>query len=451
MSVTQEKPAAAPVDTTLPLPPGSLGLPVFGETLQFIFDKKFRAKRIAKYGQIYKSNVLGSPTILMSGPEAAKFVLSTGFDKFSWGEGWPQNFKDMLGRSLFVQDGDEHKRNRKLLAPAFHGKALAGYVQSIEEIVARYLRQWEEKGEFAWFAEHKQLTFEIASVIFLGTNPGADTARLSRLFADLTGGLLGVVRLPGTRTAYGRGLRARAELLEYIQGAVAERKRNPGLDAISLLTQARDEDGKGFSDEELAAQAMLLLFAGHETTTSMMTSLCYELVQHPEILARARAEQRELGITDPVTFEQANKMRYLDQVLREVERMHPPVQGGFRGVVEGFEYNGYYIPKGWRVLYGITSSHEQAAYTAREKFDPDRFAPNREEHKKQAFSLIGFGGGPRVCLGMAFAQMEIKIIASHLLRKYEWELVPGQSLEWRAVPTLYPKDGLRVRFRRLES
>lgn len=433
----------------LPLPPGNKGLPFLGETLAFLFDKNFLAERYAKYGSIYRTNILNRPTAIMIGPEAARFILSSQFDHFSWGDGWPQNFKDLLGGSLSFQDGAEHKRNRKLLLPAFHGKAMAGYLQTIDEITQRYLQKWEKLGQFAWFTENKQLTFEIASTIFTGANPGEESARLSRLFSTLTNGLFGLVRLNNSRTRYGKAMRARAELLEFVHEVIQERKRQPGLDALSLLIQATDEDGVGFSDDEIAAQALLLLFAGHETTTSMLTSFCWEMILNPDVLAKARAEQQELGVSDPVTFEMAGKMTYLDQVLREVERMHAPVVGGFRGVVKPFEFNGYTVPAGWRVQYAITETHKNANYTRPAKFDPERFSPEREEHKQQAFSLIGFGGGPRICLGMAFALLEIKLIASHLLRKYSWELVPGQNLEWSYMPTLHPKDGLQVNFRRL--
>jgi cytochrome P450 len=447
MTVTQNE-----METTqTKLPPGSLGLPLIGETVQYIFDSQFVRKRYDRYGPIFKTHLLGAPSIVVVGPEAARMVLSTQFDSFSWGQGWPQTFKDLLGRSLFVQDGAEHQQNRKLLMPAFHGKALAGYLSTIEEIVVRYLAKWERLGEFRWFTEHKQLTFEIASQLLLGTNPGPENMRLSRLFADLTTALFALVRWEGHGyTTYGKGMAARRELLAYIKEAIAKRRINPGLDALSLLVTAHDEDGKGFSDEELADQALLLLFAGHETTTSMMSSLCLNLALHPTILERARLEQQELNISGPLSIEQIGQMTYLEQVLREVERLHPAVLGGFRGIVKPIDFNGYHVPAGWRLSYNIATTQLIASnYTDSSSFDPERFGATREEHKKQAFSLIGFGGGPRICVGMAFAQLEMKVIASHLLRNYQWERLGSSKIEWVHIPTLRPKDNLHVTFRRL--
>ena len=147
-------------------------------------------------------------------------------------------------------------------------------------------------------------------------------------------------------------------------------------------------------------------------------------------------------------MEHLRQMPYLDMVLKEVERMYPPVPAGFRGVVESFEFNGYHVPKGWTALYPINAAHrDPAIYTNPNTFDPERFSPERNE-SNVPFSLVGFGGGARVCVGYAFAQMEMKILLSYLLRHFEWGLVEGQNLKMVYRPTLMPKDGMQVRFQR---
>jgi cytochrome P450 len=440
----------SPNPNNLPIPPGSFGLPFIGETLQFLFDPGHLARRIQKEGPIIRTHILGRPCVMMNGPEANRFILSTGMKHFSWGEGWPVTFREILGRSLFLQDGEEHRRNRKLMMPAFHREALRNYLGSMERLTLRYLDKWVDLREFAWFEENKQLTFEIASELLIGSQPGPEVQHLSRLFTELTNGLTTLpLNLPFT--PYGKALRARDALLQHIETAILERQQNPGTDALSLLVMSRDENGDALSMTELKAQALLLLFAGHETTTSMLTSFCMVLAQHSEVWAKARAEQHALGINGPLTLDSIKQMTYLEQVLKEVERLYAPVPGGFRGVVEPFEFNGYHIPKGWMVLYGIPSAHQNpAVYPEPTRFDPDRFSPERAEDAQMPFSLVGFGGGPRICLGYAFAQLEMKIIASYLLRHYTWELLPGQDLDYALFPTLRPKDGLKVRFSRLQ-
>ena len=447
-----------------PLPPGEMGLPILGQSLQFLFDRDFPDKQYAKYGAISKTNLLGRPAIFMMGSEAAEFVLSSHMEHFSWKEGWPDNFKMLLGESLFLQDGEEHRRNRRLMMPAFHGQALNSYVYTMEEITQRYLTKWMAKGEFNWFDEFKKLTFEIASQLLIGSKAGdeAEVEELSKLFATLTNGLFAIAPFKLPFTALGKALKARDRLLQHLTKVITERQQNSTQnpshnpnqnqtnDVLSMLMQAQDENGDRFSLEEIKAQAMLMLFAGHETTTSMLTWFCLELGRHPEILERARQEQFVLAQTGKLSLEQLGQMPYLEQILQELERCRPPIGGGFRGVVKPFEFNGYHVPKGWLVLYSIRVTHKQSdIYPDPDQFDPDRFSPDRQEHKRKPFSLIGFGGGARICIGIAFAKLEMKIIAAHLLRSYAWDILPNQNLEPFPIPTLRPKDGLKVRFRSL--
>ena len=429
-----------------PLPPGSFGLPVVGETLNFLFDREFAKKRQARYGPIFKTRLLGRPTVVMMGHEANRFVLSSHMDCFSWRDGWPGTFGELLGESLFLQEGEEHRRNRKLLMPAFHGPALVGYVDTMQALTERYTQRWAALGQFTWFDEMKQLTFEIASTLLLGSAPGPETVQLSQWFTELTAGLFAPPLRWGW-TPFGKAIRARDQLLHHIEQVVNVRQAHPSQDALGLLVQSEDEEGNRLSLNEIKVQALLMLFAGHETTTSMLTSLVMALAQHPEVWARARQEQAELGDATPLGLEQLRQMPYLDQIVKEVERLYPPVAGGFRGVVKAFEFNGYRVPEGWMALYRIDAAHrDRTLYTDPDRFDPDRFSPQRAEHKRADFSLVGFGGGPRICLGLAFAQLEIKLVAAHLLRHYTWRLVPHQNLEMMPIPTLRPRSGLKVVF-----
>ncbi|MDX2230817.1 MAG: cytochrome P450 [Leptolyngbyaceae cyanobacterium bins.349] len=425
------------------LPPGNTGLPIVGETWQFIADRDFVKTRYEQHGPIFKSRILGRNSVFMVGPEAAEFVLSSGMEYLSWREGWPLTFKALLGRSLFVQEGEEHRRNRKLMMPAFHGMALAKYVATINAITEHYLQKWETLGEFVWYDEFKQLTFDIASQIFLGTPPGEDTAQLSRLFTQLTNGLFGAGFL--------NALKARKQLLAHLTTVIQEKQHHPGDDALSLLIQAVDEHGDRLSLPEIRDQALLLLFAGHETTTAMLTWICLELARHPQCLEQARLEQTQFLASAP-TLEEIGKMPYLDQVLSEIERFHPPVGGGFRGVIKPFEFKGYHVPKGWLLQYSILHTHRlSSVYNHPDQFDPDRFSPERQEAKPQPYHLIGFGGGPRICIGLAFAKLEMKLVMARLLREYQWEILPDQRLDPVIIPTRRPKDGLQVRFRKAHN
>ncbi|KPQ35236.1 MAG: cytochrome P450 [Phormidesmis priestleyi Ana] len=470
-------PAPKTAPSTLPLPPGRLGLPWIGETLSFLRDPNFATKRQAQYGSLFKSRIIGQPTVFFCGPEANAFLLSSHADCFSWRDGWPGTFQELLGESLFLQEGETHLRNRRLLMPAFHGKALASYFSTMVALSDSYLARWEKKQQLTWFLEFKKFTFEVASVLLVGSAPGHDEtdntigtaesaeteaqiAQLASWFADLTNGLF-TLPIRWGPTTYRKALRGRDRLLSYIEQEITKRRQllarlqtDPTAalptDVLTLLLQTEDDEGNRLSEAEIKVQTLLMLFAGHETTTSMLTSLVMSLAQNPDVLAKARAEQQAFPAESALTFEQIQQMPYLDQILKEVERQYPPVGGGFRRVIKPFNFNGYHVPAGWLALYRIDAAHkDERCYTNPSDFDPDRFSPERAEQKRYDYSLVGFGGGPRVCLGMAFAKLEMKIMAAQLLRRYHWQLDADQDLTMNPVPSLRPADGLKVRFSKL--
>jgi cytochrome P450 len=439
MTISQTKP-------TLPLPPGTLGLPLIGETISFLRDADFVKKRQEKYGSVFKTNIFGRPTIMMIGSEANRFIFSN--EKKYFESSWPASTRILLGSdSLSIQSGDIHKSRRKLLAQAFQPRALAGYVPTMEKMTRRYLQKWEQQKTFAWYPQLRKYTFDVASKLFVGDETASET-EMGEWFETYCDGLFTIpLRLPGTK--FNQALNYRKKLLNQIETIIRQRQQQPepGEDALGLLLQAKDEDGNSLSVDELKEQILLLLFAGHETLTASITAFCLLLAQHPDVLEKARLEQKQIQLTEPLTFEQLKSMPYLDQVLKEVLRFVPSVGGAFREVVETCEFNGYTLPKGWTVVYQIKRTHqEHSIYNEPEKFNPDRFSPEKTE--EQPYGYLPFGGGMRECLGKEFAKLEMKILATMLLREYEWELLPNQDLEMTVTPTPHPKDGLLVNFKR---
>ncbi|MEB3280729.1 MAG: cytochrome P450 [Lyngbya sp.] len=432
---------------THPTPPGNLGLPLIGETISFLRDRDFATKRHQKYGSVFKTNIFGRPTIMMIGTEANQFIFSN--EKKYFESSWPPSTTALLGAdSLTIQTGDIHKSRRKLLAQAFQPRALAGYVPTMENMTRRYLQNWEQQKTFAWYPQLRKYTFDVACKLFVGDETASET-EMGEWFETWCGGLFTIpLRLPGTK--FNRALNCRKKLLNKIETIIRQRQQQaePGEDALGLLLQAKDEDGNSLSVEELKDQILQLLFAGHETLTSSITAFCLLLAQHPDVLEKARLEQKQIQLTEPLTFEHLKSMPYLDQVLKEVLRFVPPVGGAFRQVIETCEFKGYTLQKGWTVLYQIGKTHyDSSIYNEPEKFDPDRFYPEKTEEKP--YGYVPFGGGMRECLGKEFAKLEMKILALMLLREYEWELLPNQNLEMTVSPTPHPKDGLLVNFKRL--
>lgn len=431
---------------SLPLPPGHFGLPLIGETIAFLRDRDFAEKRQKKYGSIFKTRLFGQPTVMVMGPDANRFVLSHENQYFAIS--WPHSTKVLLGpASLAVQGGSEHLKRRKLLSQAFQPRALAGYLTVMEEITLGYLQKWEHLETLTWYPELRDFTFDVACKLLISIDSASETP-MGKWFENWCGGLFTIpVPLPWTK--FGRALHCREKLLAQIETIIRQRQQtnDPGEDALGLLLQAKDEEGNSLSLEELKDQVLLLLFAGHETLTSAIASTCLLLAQHPEILAAIRAEQQQLALEGSLTMEDLKQMTYLEQVLKEVLRLIPPVGGGFRQVIESCEFNGYQLPKGWSVLYQIGRTHQDSSvYAQPEQFDPERFGSERAEDKPKPFSYVTFGGGIRECLGREFARLEMKLFTALLVRDYEWELLPGQNLEMVMVPTPHPRDGLQVKF-----
>lgn len=430
------------------LPPGNLGLPLIGDTLNFLQDAQFAKKRHQQYGPIFKTSILGQPTVFVSGPEANLFVLSNENQYFV--VSWPPSTKALLGPlSLALQTGTEHQKRRKLLYQAFQPRALSGYIGAMENITRGYLEKWTQMKEFAWYPELRNYTFDVAGKLLVGIDAGSETV-LGRYFETWCEGLFTVpVNLPWTK--FGKAKRCRNLLLAELESIVCDRLQGiaTDTDALGLLISARDDEGNSLSLEELKDQVLLLLFAGHETLTSAIASFCLLLAQHPDVMAKARAEQQQFSPAEPYTLEQLKQMTYLEQILREVLRLVPPVGGGFRQVIKDCELGGYHIPSGWSLLYEINLTHQDLEfYPEPDRFDPDRFNQERSSNAKP-FSYVPFGGGLRECLGKEFARLEMKLFAAKLLRECDWELIPGQDLNLIRVPTPHPRDGLRVNFQML--
>jgi retinoid hydroxylase len=428
---------------SLPVPPGQTGLPILGESPAFLKDPDFAAKRFQKYGSVFKTNIFGQPTIYIKGAEANQFVLSQEGQLFQ--VQWPTSTSALLGQSLSLQLGTVHQSRRKILAQAFMPRALSSYIEAMQQITLDYAQRWQQQQTLTWYPELRRYTLDVACKLLVGLD-NASATPLGHHFEIWCGGLFSVpLSLPWTR--FGKATRSKKALLADIATLIRQRQQSPSPsqeDALSLLLNAEDEQGEKLSPEELQLQIMLLLFAGHETLTSSLCTFVHQTALHPQILGQLRAEQARFK-NQPTTLDQLREMPYLAQVMREVLRFTPPVGGVFRKILKTCEFNGYRLPEGWSVLCPISVTHQDTTYYP----DPDRFNPDRfaeTESNQPKYSYIPFGGGIRECLGKEFARLEMKLFAIHLLRHYQWELLPGQNLELMIIPTPIPKDGLKVKF-----
>jgi cytochrome P450 len=259
---------------------------------------------------------------------------------------------------------------------------------------------------------------------------------------------LQVLRGPGS--PFSRLRRVRETLDGIILGEIARRRRagDAGEDILGLLIEAEDSEGERFTDEQVRDQILTLLFAGHDTTTSTVAFLFYELARHPEWADRLAAEREAVaGGDDPDAAQLFGEMPQLDMAVSETLRLYPPAWIGPRRSATEFEFGGYQIPAGLPVNYSSWASHRlPEVFPDPHSFKPERFAPE-ERAKLPKGAYVPFGGGPRICIGMRFGELEMRAIAAAILRSFRLELEPDWQMRIRQMPTLSPRGGLPMRVR----
>ncbi len=408
----------------------------------------FLAEMYQRHGPIFRTNNFGLDVVYMVGPEANRFVLQSDRLRFSHHQGWGNLFGvlDIFGDGLLTMDGPEHDAHRKLMNPAFAIAYMDRYAPLMNRIIRERIATWGERGEIDVYDEARKITFDVAAEALTGLRAGPEVDRFRDVFTQML--MLGL--MVGSQEEWEVRMAAlHAELDALIRPKIAERRAHPTDDILGLLVTATDAEGQPLSDERIIGHANILLVAGHETSTSLSAWLFALLAQHPSATQRVLGEQLDLvGLDAETSLADIKAMKYLDLVLLEAERMYPPVGNGPRGVVEDFDFAGYHVPAGSYVFYSIAASHLLPAVFERpDEFDPERFAAPREEQKRTPYSLVGFGGGPRVCIGINFAKVEIKALVSQALRRYELELVPDQTLTQYYRVTAVPLYGIRLRAR----
>ncbi len=323
----------------------------------------------------------------------------------------------MMGKGLLNMDGHEHSVQRKMMNPAFATSYMDRYLPIMNRVIAARIANWGERGAVDLYDEARKITFDVAAEALVGFSAGPQVDRFRELFVTL---LQGDPNARSEEEFFSSSMSARDTLMPLLQEQIEARRKRPTGDILGMLVQARDDEGRALSDAQLLGHLNILLVAGHETSTSLSAWLLYLLSTHPDYLARVRREiSTVLGDEEP-QLEAVKAMKVLGNALSEAERLYPPVANGPRGTTQAFTFNGYTVPAGQRVLYSIAASHVLPhIWREPERFDPDRFAPPREEDKKHPYALVGFGGGPRVCIGLNFATVKIKAMAATILRRYD--------------------------------
>jgi cytochrome P450 len=403
-----------------------------------------------RYGPVFTIRVFHGNSVFMIGPEANHYMTVSHASNFSWREGHMGDLVALLGDGLLTIDGDFHRRSRRIMQPAFHHEAIASALAAMHGEIDRALEDWRSGTRVDIYRWTRRLTLRIAMRALFGLDPDAAGARIdvAASFERALGFwardyLLQVLRGPGT--AFAQMQAARSGLDGVIFAEIRRRRVSGerGPDVLSLLLDASDE-GDRLSDQQVRDEVMTLLFAGHDTTTSTIGFMFYELARQPGIAAAMRDElEAVLGGERPdASVLMSGRLRWLEMIQDETLRKYPPAWIGARKSIEPYEFAGRVVPGGAYVNYSSWVSHHLPhVFPEPDRFRPDRFTPEaRAALPKGAY--VPFGAGSRICIGMRFGQLEVKAIACALVRRFDFELEPDYELRTRQMPTIGPRDGV---------
>ncbi|KAI4306083.1 hypothetical protein L6164_029392 [Bauhinia variegata] len=411
--------------------------------------EKWLEERVRKYGPISKLRLFGKPTVFICGQAANKFLFTAQGKTVESQQ--PQSTKRILGdRNLLELSGQDHRRIRNALLSFLKPESLKEYVGRMDEEVRKHLQlHWEGKQQVKVLPLMKTLTFNITCSLLFGLKEGEERDKFLAFFQKVLEGVWSVpINLPFTR--YNQSLKASARIPNMLKELVLRKKMeleqkgaSPRQDLITCLLSMLDDDKKEImTEKEIIQNAMFVMVAGHDTTSTLLTFIIRLFENEPTVYAAVLQEQEEIAKSklpgQPLTWEDLAKMKYTWRVAMETLRMFPPVFGSFRKAMTDIEYEDYIIPKGWQIFWTTPMTHmDNNLFPDPSKFDPSRF---ENQASIPPYSFIPFGGGSRICPGTEFARIETLVAIHYLVTRFTWKLCADNGFSRDLMPV--PSQGL---------
>ena len=395
--------------------------------------------------------------IVTTNPAVIQHVLKTNAENYQKSEIQVKRMGHFLGKGLLTTHGEAWKTQRRLIQKGFAPKQLEALTAIMQDSLAESLRDFEQQvqdGPVDIYSQLMKMTFAmVARSLFGAKLKDEDIEVVSNTICTVQEFIVRQTIQPYLNPWFEvtgelrkhEKMRARADgiLMEYIK---ARRQQEPGNDLLQTLMDARYSDGEGMSDELVLSESMQLLVAGHETSSNGLSWLLYLLSSRPDCLERVRQEFDSVLGDAPLGFADVPKLEFTTQVIQEGLRLYPPFWMIDRMAIGDDQVGDVVIPRGSTVIVYVYGAHHAPGYwESPENFDPERFLKGSEK-LRTPFTYLPFGGGPRVCIGNHYAMLQILMILSELLRKYDFQLVPGQTIEARPMVILRPKHGIRMTF-----
>ncbi|XP_010269909.1 PREDICTED: abscisic acid 8'-hydroxylase 4 [Nelumbo nucifera] len=436
------------LEQRLKLPPGSMGWPYMGETLQLYSQDPnvFFATKQKRYGEIFKTRILGCPCVMLASPEAARFVLVTEAQLFK--PTYPKSKERMIGPSaLFFHQGDYHSRIRKLVQGSLTPEAIRKLVPDIDALAISTLESWSGGHLVNTFQEMKKFSFHVGILAIFGRLDACYKEQLEKNYCIVDKGYnCFPINIPGT--AYHKAVMARKRLGKILSEIICERKSKQLVekDLLGCLMNSQDEKANVLTEDQIADNIIGVLFAAQDTTASVLTWILKYLHDDPKLLEAVKAEHKAVYDSNgqgnqPLTWAQTRNMPLTNRVILESLRMASIISFTFREAVADVEYKGYLIPKGWKVMPLFRNIHHDPRFFP----DPQKLDASRFEVAPKPNTFMPFGNGVHACPGNELAKLEAYIVVHHLVTKFRWEVVGSQSgIQYSPFPV--PQHGLPAKF-----
>lgn len=391
-------------------------------------------------GNLFAIRVLGFNPIIVAGSAGARELLVSKQREFKW-RIVNDPVTHLLRHGVLVEDGESHDRLRSYMQPALKRSRVIHYHAGMLECCDKVISSWDNNSTRDMLVEMRKLALMILMKSLFSVDILPDLERLwepiLRILKYISPGLW-IFKPDLIRPGYRSAIR---EVDEYLFSIIRERRmgKTRSNDMLDDLLRRDDMD-----DDLIRDQMLTMLIAGHDTSTALLAWTLYLLGKHPEAKERVRNEVDQVLGNETPTAEDITQLHYLDQVIKETLRLYPPIHAANRVAGADANLQGCPVDKGSRVMFSYYLTHRDERVWG----EPERFVPERFEHSNSRnhppFSYLPFGGGPRNCIGAAFAQSEVKLILARILQKVDLELVNTQA-QVHMGATLEPKPGVIMR------
>jgi cytochrome P450 len=434
-------------------PPGPKGHFLTGSIPEFTKDTLAFLLDIRKYGDLASFMFGPFRAFVVSSPELVHQVLVTNADKFYKPNSLKKSTFPVVGNGLFTNDGDSWKHQRRLVQPAFHTRRIGAYAEVMVEHAQALMSRWRSGEAYDIDHEMVRLTMGIVSKTLFDADVSGEANEISEMVTNalevVNKRLDRLVNFPEwVPSPENRRLHQAVKRLDVmIQRFIGDRRKSgeDKGDLLSMLLLARDEDGGGgMTDQQVRDEAMTVFGAGHETTASALMWTWYLLSQHPQVEAKLIEELDTVLSGRVPELSDLPRLTYTEMVLKESMRLYPPAWSITRESIADVELGSYPVEKGHVIILNVYGMHRDARYFPDPlRFDPERFSAENEPSIPK-YAYIPFGGGPRVCIGNAFAMMEAKLILATIAPRFHFALAPGQQVAPQRVFTLRSKYGMKM-------